>query len=40
VVRQQKDVSKLLIKDGIYYVVKCVGGITITAETTIIATGS
>jgi glycine/D-amino acid oxidase-like deaminating enzyme len=40
VVRQQQDVSKLLIKDGVCYGVECVGGITITAETTIIAAGA
>jgi len=40
VVRQQKDVSKLLVKDGVCYGVECVGGITTTADTTIVATGA
>lgn len=39
VIREQKDVSKLLIKNGVCYGVECVGGISITAETTIVATG-
>jgi glycine/D-amino acid oxidase-like deaminating enzyme len=39
VIRQQKDVSRLLIKNGVCYGVECIDGISITAETTIIATG-
>lgn len=39
VVRQQKKVSKILIKDGVCYGVECVEGITTTAETIIVAAG-
>jgi glycine/D-amino acid oxidase-like deaminating enzyme len=39
VIRQGKDVSKLLIIDGVCHGVECVGGISIAAKTTIVATG-
>jgi hypothetical protein len=38
VIRQRKDVSKLLITDGVCHGVESVNGISITAKTTIIAT--
>jgi sarcosine oxidase / L-pipecolate oxidase len=38
VIRQPKDISKLLITDGVCHGVEC-GGISITAKTTIVATG-
>ena len=38
-IREQKDVSKLLIKNSVCYGVECVSGISIMAETTIVATG-
>ena len=40
VIRQRKDVSKLLITDGVCHGVECVGGISIAAKTTIVATGA
>jgi glycine/D-amino acid oxidase-like deaminating enzyme len=39
VIRQRNDVSKLLITDGVCHGVECVGGISIAARTTIVATG-
>ena len=39
VIRRPKDVSKLLIKNGVCYRAECVDGISITAKTTIVATG-
>jgi hypothetical protein len=39
VIRQQKDVFKLLITDSVCHSVKCVSGISIVAKTTIVAIG-
>jgi glycine/D-amino acid oxidase-like deaminating enzyme len=39
VIRQRKDVSKLLITDGVCHGVQCVDGISIATKTTIVATG-
>lgn len=40
VIRQKTNVSQLLIEDGVCYGVECVGGMRVTAETTIVATGA
>ncbi|KAF1962895.1 FAD dependent oxidoreductase [Byssothecium circinans] len=39
VVRQKKDISKLLIENGVCHGISCVDGTSITAKTTIVATG-
>lgn len=39
VMRQKKDISKLLIKNGVCHGIECIDGTSIMAETTIVATG-